>query len=154
MGLDRGQKSDRALEWIFKAWTLAEKLKNCPDYDPLARRALHGTIHIIENFWLLNEYLWYSWWPLWISQWISHKLFELNYENWFAPSLVKYFYKSRGCPKFCKKKIQKSGLFDFTFFGARCPHFCISFLQNSGLFKYKSRGEKAALFLFTRNQNG
>ena len=63
---------------------------------------------------------------------------------------LKYFYKSRGCPKFCKKKIQKLGLFDFTFFGARCPHFCIWFLRNSGLFKYKSQGENDALFLLTR----
>ena len=57
------------------------------------------------------------------------------------------FTKVEAAPRFEK---EKSGHFDFTFFGARCPHFCISFLQNSGLFKYKSRGENDALFLLTR----
>ena len=55
------EESVRILSQFFEkrlsgVWTRSVNARQSyPDYDPLARRALHGTVHIIENFWLLNE---------------------------------------------------------------------------------------------------
>ena len=62
--------------------------------------------------------------------------------------MSKYFYKSRGCPKFCKKKIQKKiqKFFDFTFFGARSPSFVFHFYKTRGFSNTKVGARKPPYF--------